>query len=317
VLAAEIGDIDFPSRTLESYTLDLAGSVDLEAIRSARFKLVLDYAFGTAGFVMPNVLAKLGADVLVINPHVSTPGVLSFDRTTHASRLGDLVRSSGAHLGALFEPDGEQLTILDDTGRVLSDVEALCTMVRLMVGEGPGGTIAVPVDAPREVERLCRETSTKVVWTKLGPADVMDAAAAPGVTFAGNTEGGFIFPDFLPAFDAVAALVNLLALLARRRARLSDIASELQLPFMAQVEVPTPFEHKGLVMRVLLERTPADRVLIDGVKVIDGAGWTLVVPDTEGPMTHITAEGESAEAAGARAAEMAAEIAGIVDGSAG
>jgi mannose-1-phosphate guanylyltransferase / phosphomannomutase len=315
VLAAEIGDIDFPSRTLESYTLDLTGSVDLEAIRSARFKLVLDYAFGTAGFVMPNVLAKLGADVLVINPHVSTPGVLSFERAAHASRLGDLVTSSGAHLGALLEPDGEQLTIVDDAGRVLSDVEALCTMVRLVVGEGPGGKIAVPVDAPREVERLCRESSTKVVWTKLGPADVMDAAAAPGVIFGANTEGGFIFPDFLPAFDAIGAFVNLLALLARRRARLSEVVSELEMPCIARVDVPTPFDQKGLVMRVVLERAAADRILIDGVKIVDAAGWTLVVPDPEAPTTWVTAEGESEQAASARAESMAGEIAGIVAGA--
>jgi mannose-1-phosphate guanylyltransferase/phosphomannomutase len=316
VLAAEIGDIDFPSRTLESYTLDLTGSVDLGAIRSAQFKLVLDYAFGTAGFVMPNVLAKLGADVLVINPHVSTPGVLSFERAAHASRLGELVRSSGAHLGALFEPDGEQLTIVDDTGRELSDVEALCVMVRLVVADGPGGTIAVPIDAPREVERLCAETSSTLAWSKLGPADLMDAAAGPGVVFGGNTEGGFIFPDFLPAFDAVAAFVNLLALLGRTRLRLSNVVSELETPHIARLEVPTPFEHKGLVMRVLLERAPPDRVLIDGVKLSDAHGWTLVLPDPEAPMTIVTAEAGSPEAARARVGEMAAEIEGILAGSA-
>ncbi|MGH9296668.1 MAG: sugar phosphate nucleotidyltransferase, partial [Acidimicrobiales bacterium] len=56
VLAPEIGDIYFPSRTMEMYTAELCAQVDLEAIRRAHFKLVLDYAFGTAGFVMPNVL---------------------------------------------------------------------------------------------------------------------------------------------------------------------------------------------------------------------------------------------------------------------
>ncbi|MGH9303800.1 MAG: sugar phosphate nucleotidyltransferase, partial [Acidimicrobiales bacterium] len=91
VLAAEIGDIEFPSRTLELYTAALTSVVDIEAIRRSRFKLVLDYAFGTTSFVMPNVLAKLGAEVLVVNPHVSTPGVLSFERWPHAARLGDLV----------------------------------------------------------------------------------------------------------------------------------------------------------------------------------------------------------------------------------
>ena len=58
VLAAEIGDIGFASRTLELYTNELTSLVDLDAIRAARFKLVLDYAFGTASFVMPNVLGE-------------------------------------------------------------------------------------------------------------------------------------------------------------------------------------------------------------------------------------------------------------------
>ncbi len=312
VLAAEIGDIDFPSRTIESYTLDLTGSVDLAAIRNARFKLVLDYAFGTASFVMPNVLAKLGADVLVINPHVSTPGVLSFERAVHAARVGELVRSSGAHLGALFEPDGEQLTLVDDTGHVVTDEEALCSMVRLVLGERGGGTIAVPVDAPREVERLCAESSAKLVWTKLGAVDLVEAATASGAALGGNTEGGFIFPGFLPAFDAVASFVNLLGLLAASSKRLSEVVASVRPSPIARVEVPTPFEQKGLLMRILLERTPAHRLLIDGVKVVDEAGWTLVVPDPEEPVTIVSAEADTAEAAAARVRTMADEIAAVL-----
>ena len=36
--------------------------------------MVLDYAYGSASFVMPNVLAKLGAEVLVVNPYAPTAG---------------------------------------------------------------------------------------------------------------------------------------------------------------------------------------------------------------------------------------------------
>ena len=68
-------------------------------------------------------------------------------------------------------------------------------------------------------------------------------------------------------------------------------------------------------MRVLLERAPADRVLIDGVKFTDAAGWTLVVPDPDEATTHVTAEGDSTEAAQLRAEAMAAEIGGIIAGS--
>jgi mannose-1-phosphate guanylyltransferase/phosphomannomutase len=312
VLAAEIGDIYFPSRTIEMYTAELVGSVDLEAVRTAKFKLVLDYAFGTTSFVMPNILAKLGADVLVINPHVSTPGVLSFDRAVHSARLGELVRASGAHLGAMFEPDGEQLTLVDDTGRVLSDEDALCAMVRIVVEDNPKGTIAVPVDAPREVERITARSGSELVWTKLAPSELMAASASPGVVFAGNTAGGFVFPSFLPAFDAVAAFVHLLSLLARSGRQLSEVVGPAH-PGLAHLEVPTPFESKGLVMRSLLERSAArELVLVDGVKLLDEDGWTLVVPDTEGPATLVTAEAFTAERAEARARAMADQIAWIL-----
>ena len=60
VFPAEIGDIGFPPRALEQYTAALEATVDIEAIRAARFKVVVDYAYGSTSFVMPNVLAKLG-----------------------------------------------------------------------------------------------------------------------------------------------------------------------------------------------------------------------------------------------------------------
>ena len=317
VLAAEIGDIDFPSRTLESYTLELTGLVDLDAIRRSRFKLVLDYAFGTTSFVMPNVLAKLGAEVLVMNPHVSTPGVLSFDRAVHASRVGELVQSSGAHLGAMFDPDGEQLTLVDDRGRVMSDDESLCLLARLVLDAEPGRPIAVPVDAPRQVATLAAEAGSEVLWSKLVAADLMETSARPGVCFGGNTQGGFIFPRFLPAFDAVAALVHVLSLLARSDVLLSERAADLLSPHVTRVEVPTPFEQKGVVMRMLLERLPGeDPVLVDGIKVVDDRGWTLVVPDPEAPATLVTAEGETIEDAEARAATMVAMVSEILADSA-
>ena len=113
------------------------GDVDLEAVRRAHFKLVLDYAFGTANFVMPNVLAKLNAgSAFVVNPQMSTPGILGFDRDIACGPFGRACpKASGAHLGVLIAPDGEQLTIVDDTGRVLSDDQALLAFTVLISKE--------------------------------------------------------------------------------------------------------------------------------------------------------------------------------------
>ena len=123
----------------------------------------------------------------------------------------------------------------------------------------------------------------------------MDAASEPGVGFAASTDGGFILPGFLPAFDAAASLVKVLELLARNGTRLSTVVDALPRTHLAHETVVTPWEQKGAVMRTLMERS-GDRevVLVDGVKVRHDGGWVLARPDPEEPVTHIWAEGDSA-----------------------
>src|SRR5579862_5660093 len=89
--AAEIGDIDYAARALEYYTAALMATVDAEAIRMARLKVVLDYSYGTASFAMPSVLAKLGAEVLAYNPYASTAQAATFNALEHAEQVARLV----------------------------------------------------------------------------------------------------------------------------------------------------------------------------------------------------------------------------------
>src|SRR3546814_12884240 len=89
---------------------------------------------------MPNVLSKLGADILGVNPYASTVGALSYDRESHAAEVSALVRASGAHLGAVLDPDGEHLNLIDDTGHILSDQAALLAFLTLVseIGRASG-----------------------------------------------------------------------------------------------------------------------------------------------------------------------------------
>ena len=310
VLAAEIGDIGFASRTIEFYTNELANLVDLDAIRAAKFKLVLDYAFGGTSFVMPNVLAKLGADVLAINPNVSTAGrhqLRPGGARSASRRVREVLRRQSRAL--MIDPDGEQLTLVDDTGHVLDDDEALLALVLLVSHAEPASVIAVPVDASSRVEEICAVAGAEVRRTKLSGTQLIEEAGSPRVSFAGNTSGGFVFPQFLPAFDAVATLVRLLSLLASSGEKMSGIVAGLEKVFIVRREVPTPFEQKGLVMRTLVERAdPSELVLLDGLKTIDPDGWTLVLPDPDTPATRIYAEGGSREQAEQRVQKAAEAV---------
>jgi mannose-1-phosphate guanylyltransferase/phosphomannomutase len=309
VLAGEIGDIGFPPRALEQYTAALGDTVDLGVVRSAGFKLVIDYSYGTTAFVMPNVLAKLGADVLGVNPYASTRQSITHDRAEAIEQVAALVRASGAHLGAVIDRDGEHLTLIDETGSVLTDDEARLAFVSLVSGHLLGDRIALPVNVSNAAEELAAAHDIRIQHTKTSTAALMAAASEPGVGFAASGDGGYILPGFLPAFDAGAALVKLLELLALEGTRLSSVRASLPRTHLAHETVVTPWEQKGLVMRTLVELSKDRRLeLVDGVKVIHDEGWVLALPDPEEPVTHIWAEGPDLSAAKGLAQEYVRRI---------
>ncbi len=294
VFPGEIGDIGFVPRALEHYATALESTVDIERIRAAEFKVVIDYAYGSASFAMPNVLAKLGLEVLAVNPFVSTAGLIRDDLHRHATDVADLVRSSGAHLGAVIDPDGERLVLIDDEGTVLDDTQALLALIELLPAKILGDRIALPVSTTTLAEALAAKSGTTIAWTKLSNPALMDASAEAGVGFAGNQNGQFILPGFMPAFDAAATLVKVLDLLAFHRRSLSDVTAGLPKVHVVHETVVTPWEQKGTVMRSLVEHSKDRAVdLVDGVKVHHGDGWALALPDPEEPITHIWAEGAS------------------------
>ena len=290
--AGDIGDITFPPRSIEFYAAGLARSVDEDRIREYGFKVVLDYSNGAASIVMPTVLAQLGIDVLAVNPYASTVAATSIDETNvRSARLGELVRASGSHFGMLIDADGELSTIIDDEGTVLTNHQALLTLVSLVAEATDGARIALPVAATREAELLARDRGAEVVWTKMADASLMEAASAESVTFAASTGGGYIWPDFLPAYDAMATLAKLLDLLAATGRSVSSVVHSLPHVHLSHETVSTPWERKGAVMRELLEAAdPASLLLVDGVKVNGPGGWALVLPDPEEPLTHVWAE---------------------------
>jgi mannose-1-phosphate guanylyltransferase/phosphomannomutase len=308
-LAGEIGDISFPTRETERYALLLTDFVNVEDIREARLKVVLDYAFGATSFVMPQVLSKLGLEVLAVNPYANTRQAMAFDRWRHANEVADLVRAAGAHLGAVFDSDGEHVTFVDDSGHVLNDDEALLSLLQLVLDTTEKPTVALPVSSSRVADAMCEAAGATLIQTKLSTTHLMEVASSPGVDFAASQEGGFIFPSFLPAYDGVATFVKTLGLLAASGRKLSRVVAKLPRVHIAHESVVTPWEKKGSVMRLVVEQTKnREHELVDGVKVLYDDGWALVVPDPEEPITHVWAEAATEGDARTRAQEHARRI---------
>jgi mannose-1-phosphate guanylyltransferase / phosphomannomutase len=209
----------------------------------------------------------------------------------------------------VITPEGEQLTLIDDAGRVLDDNITLLVLLSLLGDDLAGKRVALPVAVTRHAEDLVVGHGGVVLPTKLSASALMAATVEPDVVFAAGLDGGYVVPEFLRAFDAAATLVKTLELVARRGVSLSSVVAELPELHVVRETVVTPWELKGTVMRTLMERS-GDRevVLVDGVKVLHDAGWVLAWPDPVEPVTNVWAEADSDAAARQLAEEYARRI---------
>jgi mannose-1-phosphate guanylyltransferase / phosphomannomutase len=150
----------------------------------------------------------------------------------------------------------------------------------------------------------------EIVRTAASLQDLTRVAAEKGAVFGGAVGGGYVFPEFLPGYDAVASLVKLLELLAPVRRPISEIVAELPRPTLVHRQLALPWSLKGLVMRVLNERMAGRELdLTDGIKVFDERGWAQVLPDPDEPLLHLYAEGETVEGS----EELVDELRGMVE----
>ncbi len=219
-------------------------------------------------------------------------------------QVKQLVPAVGADLGVVLDRAAERVYLVDEQGREIPVEQTLLLFLRLIGSNGRRGKLAFPITVTSQVDRLLEGSGLEVVRTPASLADLTKAAAEDGVIFAGAVGGGYVFPEFLPAYDAIASLCKLLELLAPVRRPLSELVADLPAPTLLHRQLPCPWALKGAVMRVLTERL-RDRELdlLDGIKVFDERGWAQVLPDPDEPLVHIYAEGRTEEDSKALEAE--------------
>jgi mannose-1-phosphate guanylyltransferase / phosphomannomutase len=301
-----VGTVDYPVQARESYAEDLLGSLDQDAIREREYRIVVDYGYSSASFVLPLVLGPLGVEVVAA--HAFAPAQAVGARTGLRSLIGQtkkLVSAVGADFGVVFDRPAERLYLIDEGGHEIPVEQALLLFLRLIGSNGRRGKLAFPVTVTSQVDEIVKGTDLEVIRTPASLGELTKAAAQDGVIFAGAIGGGYVFPDFLPAYDAMASLCKLLELLAPVRQPLSALVAELPASTLVHRQLPCPWSQKGTVMRVLTERLKGrDLDLLDGIKVNDRRGWAQVLPDPDEPLVHIYAEGRDERASNELESEL-------------
>jgi mannose-1-phosphate guanylyltransferase / phosphomannomutase len=312
----EIGAIDVLENVIviNRYLKGFGKAVDYETVRQGKFQLIIDYANGSTTQLLPGIFNRMGCELVVLNasPDESRLARSYEEIEKDLQRLATITSSLGANLGIHIDPGGENISVVDDRGRIVDGTKMLAAMASLFLRQYRGGTVAAPVTAPNALQYIAQRYEGHIQHTKVLRHAMMTAATREGVVLVGDGAGGFVMPILHPVFDGMLAIAKLLELLATFHTRLSDVIDDLPPYYISSTRVTCPWEYKGRVMRILSEQYRERRAKpIDGIKIELGKEWVLVLPDADRPLFHVVAESVSNDQAQALAEKYARVVSGL------
>ena len=145
-----MGEIAYVPRAIEQYSQDFFRLLNTEAVQKRGFRVVVDYAYNRISSILPQMLGQLETDTVALNAYTDakkSPKTAA-DRDALVQNLSNYLVTLKADMGIFLGDDGERLTAVDETGRVLSGNDLLAVFALLVARAKPGAQVAVPVTAP-------------------------------------------------------------------------------------------------------------------------------------------------------------------------
>jgi phosphoglucosamine mutase len=253
---------------------------NLPSIKKTR--VVLDCACGAASVITPELLKRMGCEVVPLN--CSPSGLFPHDVEPVERNLGDLIktaRESGA-IGIAHDGDADRMMAVDEKGRFIPGDKLLV----LLAQETGAKKIVTTVDASIAIE----ETGLSVNRTKVGDTFVSMELRKSG-DFGGEPSGAWIFPKNSLCPDGIYAAAVLTAI-ASRESLASIIDRMPQYPVIRDSQ-----KSNGVVVADLYQNLMSLRPLsvndTDGLKLGFEDGWLLVRPSGTEPKIRITVEAKT------------------------
>ena len=305
-VAGEVGRVYSLDNAVELYVDFLVDSVheDLSGLR-----VVLDCAHGAAYQVAPMVLERLGAEVIVLNNRPSGVNINVDCGSTHPDLVRRVVLQEGADVGLSHDGDADRVIACDELGNIVDGdhILAMCGLDLLHRGRLPGKAIAATVYSNLALRDLFAKAGGSVVITKAGDRHVLEAMQANGLILGGEQSGHIIFLEQNTTGDGILTALNVLALMKRQQAPLSELARVMQ-PYpqiLVNVRVKNKEAFQGNVAIAERIREAEER--------LGPSGRLLVRPSGTEPVIRVMGEGPEEELVKDVVEDLASYIGGALN----
>ena len=326
-----ITEHDFTDEHIQA-VIDLK-AVDEEAVRNARFKVVLDPVNSVGAIIMPRLLERLGVECIMINGIPDGNFAHNPEPLPQNLRLlSETVVSTHADLGISVDPDVDRLAFICENGEPFVEEYTLVSVAEYLFAKAaklaeihgisleeataPYKPVAVSnLSSSRALRDVAEKYGGRYEAAAVGEVNVTTKMHGLGALIGGEGNGGVIYPASHYGRDAMVGVGLFLSNLAYKNMKVSELKKTYPQYSIAKnkIELSDP----TLINRILTEMMEVfkeERInTIDGVKIDFEAErqWVHLRRSNTEPIIRIYAEAptqEDAEALARRVIDIAESI---------
>jgi phosphomannomutase len=270
--------------------------VDVNAIRSKKFRVVIDCVNSSGGIVIPALLKSLGVSE-IIELYCEPNGQFPHNPEPLPEHLGDIskeVKKKNAHLGIVVDPDVDRLALVCEDGEMFGEEYTLVAVADYVLKNKKGNTVS-NLSSTRALRDVTEKAGGKYFAAAVGEVNVVESMKANSAVIGGEGNGGIIYPELHYGRDALVGIALFLTHLAKYGKNTSMLRSTYPSYFISKNKIElTPEINVDKVLdgiRAKYHRQPINT--IDGVKIEFDKEWVHLRKSNTEPIIRIYAESQS------------------------
>ena len=273
--------------------------VDVNKIKSSKFKVVVDAVNSTGGIAVPKLLKKLGVEVIELycepNGHFPhNPEPLKENLTD----LSKLVIENSADLGIVVDPDVDRLAFVCEDGSVFGEEYTLVACSDFVLNKTPGPTVS-NLSSTRALRDVTIKHGCSYESSAVGEVNVVEMMKKNNAVIGGEGNGGVIYPESHYGRDSLVGIVLFLNLLAEKNISILKLKEEYPPYFMSKqkLQLNNDLDFDS-IKEFLMDKHSSENInVIDGLKIDFEKSWVQLRKSNTEPIIRIYSEAKTQELA--------------------
>ena len=211
--------------------------VDVEAIKKAKFKVVVDGVNSTGGIAVPALLEALGVEPVKL--YCDPTGEFPHNPEPLKEHLGDLMNKvvdERADFGIVVDPDVDRLAFVDENGSMFGEEYTLVAVADYVLRHTPGNTVS-NMSSSRALRDITEKRNGKYTASAVGEVNVVVKMKETNAVIGGEGNGGIIYPELHYGRDSLVGIALFLSYLADLRISVSALRKTYTSYFMSKKKI--------------------------------------------------------------------------------